>query len=199
MEILIAEDDVTSRRMLEAVLEKWGYQVQVVNNGERALEILLEAGSPPLALLDWMMPGIDGVEVCRRVRQNRKDTLPYIVLVTARANKADIAFGLNAGADDYIVKPFDRDELKARVGAGERIVALEQEGARRLRKLQDALDHIKTLQGILPICMYCRRIQSDDASWQRIEEYVAEHSNAEFSHGMCPDCTAKYHPELLKD
>lgn len=199
MEILIAEDDVTSRRMLEAVLEKWGYQVQVVNNGERALEILLEADSPPLALLDWMMPGIDGVEVCRRVRQNRKDTLPYIILVTARANKADIAFGLNAGADDYIVKPFDRDELKARVGAGERIVALELEGARRLRELQGAMDHIKTLQGILPICMYCRRIQSDDASWQRIEEYVAEHSNAEFSHGMCPECTAKYHPELLKD
>ncbi len=199
MEILIAEDDATSRRMLEAVLEKWGYQVQVVNDGESALETLLGAGSPPLALLDWMMPGMDGVEVCRRVRQSRKDTLPYIVLVTARANKADIAFGLSAGADDYIVKPFDRDELKARVGAGERIVALEQERARRLRELEDALDHIKTLQGILPICMYCRRIQSDDASWQRIEEYVAAHSNAEFSHGMCPECTAKYHPELLEE
>lgn len=199
MEILIAEDDATSRRMLEAVLQKWGYQVQIVDNGESALAALLDANSPPLALLDWMMPGLDGVEVCRRMRDIRNDTLPYIILVTARANKADIAFGLNAGADDYIVKPFDRDELKARVGAGERIVALEQEGARRLRELQDALDHIKTLQGILPICMYCRRIQSDDVSWQRIEEYVAEHSNAEFSHGMCPECTEKYHPELLKD
>lgn len=199
MEILIAEDDTTSRRMLEAYLVKWGYDYRTVDNGEAALAVLLEEGGPPLALIDWMMPGIDGIEVCRRVREQNADALPYIILVTARANKADIAFGLNAGADDYVVKPFDRDELQARVGAGERIVALELERTRRMTELEDALNHIKALQGILPICMYCRRVQSDAASWQGIEEYVLEHSHAEFSHGMCPECAAKHHPELLED
>jgi DNA-binding response OmpR family regulator len=199
MEILIAEDDATSRRMLEAVLVKWGYQVRTVNDGNEALSTLLQKDGPGLALLDWMMPGMDGVEVCRRVRQHTQRSLPYIILVTARANKADIAFGLNAGANDYVVKPFDRDELKARVGVGERVIELESALVGRITELQDALDHIKTLQGILPICMYCRRIQDNEESWQRIEEYVSHHSNAEFSHGICPECVAKLHPELLEE
>ncbi len=198
MEVLIAEDDPTSRRMLEAILQKWDYKVRTEADGARALAALQEDDAPRLALLDWMMPGMDGIEVCRRIRELEKNALPYIILVTARAKKSDIAFGLNAGANDYVVKPFDRDELRARIGAGERIVSLELALMDRIAQLEKALDHIKTLQGILPICMYCRRIQNDEATWQRLDEYVTLHSDAEFSHGICPECTAKYHPELLE-
>lgn len=196
--ILVVDDDPFIARLLEIELRAAGYDVRVANDGERGLDLARER-CPELVLADVMMPNMDGFELTRHLRMDSRTATVSVIMLTARGLSADKLEGFAVGADDYIVKPFDRDELKARVGAGERIVALEQERARRLRELQDALDHIKTLQGILPICMYCRRIQSDDASWQRIEEYVAEHSNAEFSHGMCPECTAKYHPELLEE
>lgn len=197
MEILIAEDDATSRRMLESVLTKWGHHVTAVADGLEALGRLTAHDAPQLALLDWMMPGIDGVEVCRRVREICGASTPYIILVTARANKSDIVAGLDSGANDYVIKPFDRDELRARVNAGARIVTLERELVEQIAGLQAARAHIETLQGILPICMYCHKIKDDRESWQRIEDYLSIHSDVAFSHGMCPECTAKFHPELL--
>ena len=197
MEILIAEDDITSRRMLEGMLTKWGHRVTAVQDGLEALQRLTAHDASPMALLDWMMPHMDGVEVCRRLREVRGASTPYIILVTARANKSDIVAGLEAGANDYVIKPFDRDELRARVHAGERIVTLERELVEQIAHLQAAWAHIETLQGILPICMYCHKIKDDRESWQRIEDYLSNHSDVAFSHGMCPECVAKYHPDLL--
>jgi len=126
MKILIAEDDSTSRRILEAVLAKWGHDVVSVADGNKALEKLRDTDAPKLAVLDWMMPEMDGVEVCRRLRQTEITTPTYTILLTARCDKKDIIEGLDAGADDYIAKPFDNDELRARINVGRRIIELQK-------------------------------------------------------------------------
>ena len=127
MKILIAEDDSISRRMLEAFLVKWGYEVVVATQGEEAWTILQGNDTPKLAILDWMMPGKDGIELCRGVRQRKNRPYIYILLLTARGQKADVVQGLEAGADDYVTKPFDPFELRARVRAGRRIVELQEQ------------------------------------------------------------------------
>jgi len=141
------------------------------------------------------MPGMDGIDVCRRVKALQTDTPPYIVMLTAREAKEDLAAALEAGADDYVTKPFDPRELRARLAVGRRVVELQEALAQKIGDLQDALDHVKTLQGILPICMHCHRIRNDQESWERLEKYITEHSDAQFSHGLCPECLEKYYPE----
>lgn len=138
MKILIAEDDLISRRILETILGKWGYDVVSVSNGNDAIDRLLDADAPKLILLDWIMPGKDGVEVCRIVRQKETTTPPYIILLTSKGEKNDITKGLDFGADDYIVKPYDNDELKARINVG-----------RRMIELQKTLSEKEKLQGVL--------------------------------------------------
>jgi DNA-binding response OmpR family regulator len=188
MRILIAEDDLVSRKMLEATLTRWGYEVIITSDGQAAWEALQKQDAPGIAILDWMMPGLDGVDVCRRVRARESGDPVYILLLTAKGNKADIVSGLEAGADDYIVKPFDREELRARLQAGIRIVTLQEALALRVRELQEALGRVRTLQGLLPICSYCKRVRNDGDYWQQVESYVSDHSDARFSHGICPDC-----------
>src|SRR5262245_39740491 len=120
--ILIAEDDLVSRRTLEATLQKWGYRVIVTCDGISAHEALCRDDAPPLAILDWMMPGMDGLTVCCALRNSPGRRVPYIILLTARGDKADKVAGLDGGADDYIIKPFDREELRARVQVGLRMI-----------------------------------------------------------------------------
>jgi DNA-binding response OmpR family regulator len=197
--ILIAEDDAVSRRLLETALSKWGYEPIVTTDGLQALEILVQPGAPSLAVLDWMMPGMDGAEVCRRVRSQGADRLLYIILLTAKARKQDIVQGLTAGADDYIIKPFDRAELKARISTGERILRLQAELAARVKELELALANVKLLQGLLPICCYCKKIRNDQYYWQQVDSYIADHSEAQFTHGICPECREKIlEPELQR-
>lgn len=127
MRVLIAEDDPVSRRLLEALLTKWGYEVIVTTNGKQAWEVLQSEDAPRLAILDWMMPEIDGPEVCRKVRAKDKGAYIYLLLLTAKTQKDDIILGIGAGADDYVTKPFDANELNARLRAGRRIVDLQAE------------------------------------------------------------------------
>jgi DNA-binding response OmpR family regulator len=112
MRILIAEDDISSRALLKHILAKWGYEVVVTKDGNEAWEALQAEDAPRLAILDWMMPGMDGVEVCRKVRQLDVSNPTYIILLTIRSSKKDIVAGLEAGADDYIGKPYETDELR---------------------------------------------------------------------------------------
>jgi phosphoserine phosphatase RsbU/P len=188
MRILIAEDDLVSRKMLEATLARWGYEVVITGDGEEAWNVLQGPEPPRIAVLDWMMPGLDGVDVCRRVRARESGDPTYIILLTAKGNKADIVAGLGAGADDYVIKPFDREELKARLQAGIRIVSLQTALSLRVRELEEAVGRIRTLQGLLPICSYCKRVRNDGDYWQQVESYISDHSDARFSHGICPDC-----------
>lgn len=127
MRILIAEDDPVSRRLLEALLTKWDYEVIVTTDGKQAWEVLQQEDAPKLAILDWMMPELDGPEVCKRVRARENGAYTYLLLLTAKNQKDDIIRGIGAGADDYVTKPFDANELNARLRAGRRIVDLQAE------------------------------------------------------------------------
>ena len=188
MRVLIAEDDMVSRRILETLLRNWGHEVVTTFDGEQAWQVMSAPEAPALAILDVMMPGVDGLEVCRRVRKLSPATPPHIILVTAKHGARAIVDGMEAGADDYLTKPYDRDELRARVQVGVRIVELQTRLAGRVRELEGALEHVRQLQGILPICSYCKKIRGDQDYWQTVESYVADHSEAEFSHSICPAC-----------
>ncbi len=188
MKILIAEDDEISRRVLQVTLAAEGYEVVATENGAAAWAILEKDDSPNLAILDWMMPEMDGLEVCRRARQQPTPTPVYIILLTAKALKADVVQGLDAGANDYILKPFNRDELRARVRVGKTVVNLQQNLAAQVKELENALIQVKLLQGILPICSYCKDIRNDQNYWQQLDHYITEHSEAQFSHSICPTC-----------
>jgi DNA-binding response OmpR family regulator len=199
MKVLVADDDGVTRRLLESTLRSWEYEVCAATDGAEALRILEERPRPDIALLDWVMPERDGPEVCRIVRA-RPQTVPlYIILLTSRGGRQNIIQGLQAGADDYITKPFDPDELRARVEVGRRIVELQRSLAERVQQLEDALARVKQLQGLVPICSYCKKIRNDTNYWQQLESYLSDHSEAKFSHGICPECYEKIvKPELEK-
>ena len=140
MKILIAEDEAISRRLLEVNLAKWGHEVVICQNGQEAWDICQTPEAPLLAILDWMMPELDGIEVCRKVRELPHGELIYIILLTAKGEKEDLVQGLSAGANDYVTKPFDSDELKARINVGQRVVELQERliEAERNRVLTEA-------------------------------------------------------------
>ena len=201
MRVVIAEDDAVSRRILETLLRKWGYEVTTTLDGEAAWEVLQGPNAPSLAILDIMMPGIDGLDLCRRLRESPTSVPPYIILLTATHGVREVVRGIEAGADDYLTKPYDHDELRVRVQVGARIIELQTKLAERVQQLEVALDHVKQLQGILPICSYCKKIRNDRNYWQNVESYVSDHSQAEFSHSICPSCyetTVKSQLESLR-
>jgi DNA-binding response OmpR family regulator len=154
---------------------------------------------PPIAILDWEMPGMNGPELCKRIKLLDRKNLIYIILLTGRNSKEDIVSGLQAGADDYITKPFDNSELLARIKVAERLVQTQLTLNNKVEELERALDHVKTLQGIIPICMHCHSIRNDDEAWHKLEAYIEQHSDAQFSHSICPSCITKYYPEYSID
>ncbi|HEY8187703.1 MAG TPA: response regulator [Pyrinomonadaceae bacterium] len=188
MKILIAEDDPVSRHVLTANLTKWGHEVIAVTDGLQAWEALQRDDAPHLVILDWMMPGLEGPEVCRKLRQSAREIETYIILLTARQGVAEVVNGIGAGANDYLTKPYHRDELRVRVQVGVRMVELQKKLADRVEQLERALDQVKRLQGIIPICGYCKKIRDDHDYWQNLDSYISTHSEAEFSHGICPSC-----------
>ena len=197
MRILIAEDDLTSRTMLAGVLNKGGHEVVETQEGAAAWAALQQPDAPRLAILDWMMPELDGPEVVRRVRAlPATNQPPYLILLTTKGDKADIIAGLKDGANDYLVKPFDPGELHARVEVGRRMLEIQAALAAKIEELRLALDQIKTLRGIVPICANCKKIRDDKGYWSQVEAYVSQHSEARFSHGICPDCIKIYYPEV---
>jgi len=199
MRILVAEDDFTTRSMLQAVLAKWGHKVIGTSDGEEAWAVLQGGDPPQLALLDWEMPGMNGLALCRKVKDMDRATPIYVILLTGREAKEDVVQGLDAGADDYITKPFDNSELRARLQAAERMIAVQSALATKIEELRMALDHVKVLQGIIPICMHCHRIRNDNQAWDRIESYIANHSDAQFSHSICPECVEEHYPDFMDE
>lgn len=194
--IFIAEDDPTSRTLLELSLQKWGYTPICVEDGKKAWDFLQQKNPPGLLILDWMMPGISGVDLVRRIRMLEASQPFHIIMLTTRDSREDMIFALESGADDYLTKPFHPDELRARIGVGFRVLLLQEKLAAQVRDLKKAAEHIQTLQGILPICSFCKKIRNDKGYWDQVEAYISRHSEARFSHGICPDCLHEHYPDF---
>ena len=198
MRVLVAEDDNVSRRLLEVTLDRLSYEVVSTEDGAQAWQAMQAPNAPQLAVLDWMMPEMDGLEVCRRIRQMESGPYVYIIFLTAKGQKRDVITALEAGADDFLVKPFDPQELRSRLAVGRRILKLEAALADKVAELQDALTHVKQLQGLLPMCMHCRKVKDDSDTWHRLEHYIQHHSSALFTHSLCAECLAQHYPEHSK-
>jgi CheY-like chemotaxis protein len=188
MNVLVADDDPASRHLLHSLLAAEHYNVTEVDNGNAALQVLQGAKDPFVALIDWEMPGMEGTDVCRKARELPKAQPIHLILLTARDSKSDVVAGLRTGANDYIVKPFNRTELLARVGIGAQMVGLQRSLTQHIVELEEALRRVKQLSGLLPICSYCKKIRDDSNYWQQVESYVMHHSEAQFSHSICPSC-----------
>jgi PleD family two-component response regulator len=189
--VLLAEDDPLECRVIADTLKKWQLDVTVCDTGSEAWNELQKDRRPLLAILDWMMPALTGVELCRMARNDGRTQALYLILLTARDRSDDIVEGLEAGANDYIIKPFDQKELRARVDVGLRVLKLETALARRIQQLENALAQVEQLEGLLPICAYCKKVRSDNDYWQQVDHYLAAHSKVRFSHGICPECYRK--------
>jgi sigma-B regulation protein RsbU (phosphoserine phosphatase) len=175
--VLIAEDEAVTRLTLSAAVKGMGHEVTVSSDGAEAWSDL-QLMHIPVVISDWQMPGTDGPELCRRIRARQDPRYTYFILVTSTGGKERYLEGMEAGADDFITKPVDLEELRARLKVAERILGLRQ--------------HVQQLEGLLPICQYCKRIRGGDESWESIERYVENRSEAQFSHGICPDCYKKH-------
>ncbi|MGH8003147.1 MAG: response regulator [Limisphaerales bacterium] len=176
MKILVAEDDAVSRLILEKALQNWGHSVTACDSGAAAWA-LYRVGEFRVVISDWMMPEMDGPELCQKIRTLKRSDYTYVILLTAKTGKENFLEGMEAGADDYLTKPFDADELKVRLKVAERILSLQAD--------------IQTLRGILPVCAWCHRFRDDERLWKTAEEYLKSHTEIDFSHSICPDCAEK--------
>jgi DNA-binding response OmpR family regulator len=197
MKILVATSDPNARYRLETALTDWGYEVALAGDGIEAWKSLQSEAAPPLVILDWTLPGIDGVQVCAKARQQPQPAPSYIILMTGADDKDDIVTGLEAGADDYITKPFNSAELRARIHVGVRTVEVQKSLARCAQERQDALLLVSELQALLPICSHCKEIRQDQLYWHQVEHFVTHHWPVRSSASLCPDCYEKFvKPEL---
>lgn len=188
MKILIAEDELTTRMMVQVSLERLGYDVLDAKNGEEALAVFGRGAQPRIVILDWEMPGLDGLEVCEQLKHEDTDNPPYIIMLTARDNKEDIIEGFNAGADDYITKPFSSEELGARVRVAERLVRSQDMLAQSVNELKSVLNQLETLEGKIVVCKKCHKVESiEDGVWQDYLQLLAE-KDSRFVTAVCPDC-----------
>ncbi len=203
--VLIVDDSPTNLRVLVDALESAQFQTLIATDGQMALR-QTERFVPDLILLDVLMPGLDGFETCRRFKANPLTHHVPIIFMTALSDTASKMTGFEAGAVDFITKPFEHQEVLARVTTHLTLRRLQQaleEKNRQLEQknneLQEALAKVKTLRGLLPICANCKKIRDDDGYWQQVEVYIERHSEAEFSHGMCPACLQTLYPDLYGD
>lgn len=195
VKVLVTEDDAVSLRMLTSVLAKGGYEAQTSESCGAALSAMRKEGAPDLVIVDRLLPDGDGLEICRKYRAQPGAAMKYFIVLTVKDSKRDIVAGLAAGANDYVTKPFDGEELLARMEVGVRFIELHKALEAKIAELSTALSHVKKLQGLLPICMHCHKIRTDQKSWERIDSYISANADVRFSHGICPDCERVHYPE----
>lgn len=195
--VMIVDDEPINVMIAEKILQKNGYQTVTANHGRAALD-KLETVEVDLILLDLMMPDMNGFEVCEKLaeRENTKD-LPVIFL-TAVTDKESIIKGFQVGGKDYLTKPFNTPELVARVKTHVDLKVARDSQEKLIKELKSALDEIKTLSGLLPICSHCKKIRDDSGYWLGVEHYIAARSDAQFSHGICPDCMREFYPKVAE-
>jgi DNA-binding response OmpR family regulator len=188
MKILIAEDDPLTLGLLTELVRKWDYETVSVNNGDVAWENMKRDDEPLILLADWQIPGLHGDELCRRARTNLTAKPLHIILTTATQLTVESKVrALAAGADDYLLKPYDPRELQARLHVAERALFSQVEMRRRVMDLETALAKVEQLHGLLCICSDCKRIR-DQEQWQTLENYFGTRLDVAFTHSLCPKC-----------
>jgi len=190
VKILIAEDEFTTRMMVQVCLENWGYRVESVADGAEAWGALQKDDAPQIAILDWEMPELNGVEVCRLAKEMDAIMPPYVLLLTARDSKTDIVKGFDAGADDYMTKPFNDNELRARVRVAERLVRTQASLAKSVAELEDALNQVEMLESGIEVCRECQKIFSPfDKEWHSFQDVTENGADSRFIVKSCPNCS----------
>ena len=197
-DILVVDDTPANLRLLFHMLTQHGYKVRAVSSGERALESV-QAAAPDLILLDIMMQGLDGYQVSQRLKANAQTHDIPIIFISALGAAADKVNAFKVGGVDYVSKPFHAEEVLARVETHLTLRSLHKQLEQRVQELEDALSQIKTLRGLLPICANCKKIRDDRGYWHQVEEYIRDHSLADFSHSICPDCFARLYPDYAQE
>lgn len=240
VDILIVEDSPTQAARLRLTLENEKYKIRIARNGEEGWE-LLEERVPTVVISDVVMPGIDGYELCRRIKHDKKLQHLPVILLTQLSDPKDIIRGLECGADHFITKPYSEEELLSHIQyifinrelrknpmadlgieiffAGQKhfltsdriqildllfstyeaVLQKNHELGQKNIELQKSIEMIKTLRGLIPICSHCKKIRNDEGFWQRLEEYIYENSEAEFTHGLCPDCEKAIYSKYFEE
>jgi len=200
--VLVVEDDPFFQRILYKRMGAEGYQVTAASDGREGMKAIVTF-EPDLVVSDWMMPEVDGLELCQSVKTGLREAAPYFILLTAKGEISDKLLGLQTGADDYLVKPCDQGELIARVRAGLRIVSLTQELRRTVSQLRLSNAELEAARAgqrpaidTMPICSFCKKVRDDDGIWYEIDQYLTATIHADFSHGVCPDCRRARYPSL---
>ena len=175
--ILLVEDDAVTRLVVAAQLKKLGYDPVLARDGREGFEVF-QKEHPHIVVTDWIMPEVDGAELCRKIRGAQNGVYVYVILLTAMDRKAGYVEGMKAGADDFVTKPCSLEELKVRLRVAERILLLQSEA--------------RHLTALLPLCPECHRIRTQDDTWMQVELYLMKTSDAQFSHGICPECFEKF-------
>ena len=193
--ILVVDDEEMVVLYLSKRLKKRNYDVVTCLSGEKALETA-NASVFDVVILDVVLPGIDGYEVCRRLKSNKKTSGTMVLILSVRRTLEERLKGYEVEADDYITKPYDPEELLAKVQILLRLKNALDERDRVIYKLEEVLSEVKTLSGLLPICSLCKKIRDDQGYWNQIEDYVRKRCPTEFSHGICPECAKRHYPEF---
>lgn len=185
--VLIVDDNPTNLAILIETLSQKGLNVSIAKTGEQALKNVTRIG-PDIILMDVLMPGIDGFETCSALKERDETRDIPVVFMTALGNTEDIVRGFEVGGVDYIIKPIRVEEVLARVETQLALRTMQKQLQEKNAQLEEALANIKTLKGLLPICANCKKIRDDQGYWNQLESYIEKHSDASFSHGLCPDC-----------
>ncbi|MBP1628512.1 MAG: response regulator receiver protein [Holophagaceae bacterium] len=188
--VLVVDDVSTSQHLLASILRDRGYQVVVANNGPEALE-RVRATPPDLVLLDIEMPGMDGYEVCLRLKAEEATRDVPVVFITSKAGTEDVIRGFRCGGMDYVTKPFHPLELLARVHTHVTLKRTRDRERELFAALRESQGRVDALSDLLPICAKCRRVRSDGGYWQSVEDFLQEHAEVRLAHGLCPDCIGK--------
>jgi DNA-binding response OmpR family regulator len=201
--VLVVDDSPDILLLSTSILRRAGYDVLEASTGKECFDAV-QTNHPDLVVLDVMLPDMTGMDVCRQMKNDKRLEDIFVILASGiQISSERQAEGLNIGADGYIVRPISNREFLARVQAGERIKRAEdalrkkeREQEQLVSQLKEALAEIKTLKGFIPICALCKKIRDDEGYWDQLEAYISKHTDAKFTHGLCPECVEKYRAEM---
>ncbi|HYE33742.1 MAG TPA: response regulator [Methylomirabilota bacterium] len=192
--VIVADDDAVNLRLVGSLVSTWDYYPILCSNADQALKEARSTHGPLIFVLDWNMPGTDGMELAKTLK--KLNPAHYILMLSSRVSNADLTRALEDGADDYLRKPFEPTELRARVLAGHRTIQLNVRLQQKIAELEETLARVQQLESLLPICMHCKKIRDPEQRWTSVEHYISARTQSRFTHGICPECLERMRTEL---